>query len=176
MLFRNELRNFKKFLHFIIVESFKPIKTKAYLAQYQKFCHQIREEKSNTKFSYFQWTEIAMSIVPLNYIHNYFTDFKGEDIVINLDVIGYIEFGNNFNLIASAFCYWAILTYHKTYFSIEPEILLGIRSIVQNDPKLLFHKPYIYKNQNSLELLEKKMMFVLNSVYSLCIIGGKNLH
>ena len=169
MLFENEIRNFKKFLHFIIVESFKPIKTKSYLAQYQKFCHETREEMSNAKFHYFQLTEIAMLIAPLNYFYNYFTDFKGDDIMINFDITGYVDFGNNFNLVVCAFCYWAIFTFHKTYFNIEPEILDGIKSIIQNDPKFLFHKPYIYKNHNPLKLLEKKMVSVLNSTYVFCL-------
>ena len=173
MLFVNELRDFKKFLHFLLVDCFKPFKTKSYLAQYQKYCEQIREEKSNTMFHYFQWTEIAMLIVPLNYFYNYFQDNKGDDIMINFDITGYVDFGNSFNLIVCAFCYWAIITFHKTYFTIEPIVLDGIKSIVQNDPKFLFNKPYIYKNHNLLKLLEKNIMFALNSTYAFCLFGSK---
>ena len=114
-----------------------------------------------------------MLIAPLNYLYNYFNHFKGDDIMINMDTTGYCNFENNFNLIVCAFSYWAMYTYHMTYFSKEPEILLGIKSILQNDPKLIFHKPYIYKNQNSLKLLEKNIMFVLNSTYFFCLLTSK---
>ena len=176
MLFEKELRNYKKFFHFIFVENYKPIKTKLYLAQYQKFCDDIREEMLINRFHYFQLTEIVLLISPLNYVYNYFTDFKGDDIIINYDAAGYTGFGNNFNLIAGSLCCWALITYHKAYFSIEPEVLFGVKSIVQNDPQILFHRPFKYKNHDILKLLERNMLLLLNLCYPFCLIGSKKNH
>lgn len=175
MPLKENLNKFKLFLYFVTVETLKPIKTKSYLTKYVNFCHEIREKRSNNNFHYYQWAEIAMLIGPLNYSYIYFNHFEGDDIVINFDLACYSGFDNNFNLIASSFCCWIVFLFHKTYFSIEPYIFVGLKSLLQNDPKALFHKPYIYKKQHSIEFLTKFIFLVLNGSYIFCLFGSKTL-
>ena len=156
----------KQFMRFFTVDSFKPIKTEDYLAKYLHVYYSIQRIKPTNKYFYFEVLQLVLFFPFFYFILLYFLRSEGRDIILNGDVAAYCHFEKNINFII-CFCICLLMyLFHMTYCSVDVQLaLLGINSILKNNPKQLFHWPYIYKNQNALEFVKNKTIKSLNYLY-----------
>ena len=156
----------KQFMRFFTVDSFKLIKSEDYLAKYLHVYYSIQRIKPTNKYFYFEVFKIFIFSPFFYFIFLYFMRFEDDNVVLNNDIIGYAQFDQKINFIMSSYICLLMYMFHLTYCSVDVQIvLLGISSLLENNPKQLFHWPYIYKNQNALEFVKNNIIKWLNYLY-----------
>ena len=173
----------KQFLRFYTVDSFKPIKSEDYLAKYLHVHYSIQQIKPTNKYFYFEVFKLILSFPFFYFIFLYFMPSEGRDIILKADIAAYAHFDRNFNFIMCCYMCLIMFMFHMLYCSDDVQIvLLGINSLLENNPKQLFHWPYIYKNRNALEFVKNRIIKWLNSLYLFYLCEckvfsfGLNLH
>ena len=156
----------KQFMRFFTVDSFKPIKNEDYLAKYFHVYYSIQRIKPTSKYFYFEVFKLVLSFPSFYFIFLYFLPSESRDAVLNVDAAAYAHFDPKLNILMSCNTCLMMYMFHMTYFSVDVQVpLLRINSILENNPKQLFHWPYIYKNRNALEFVKNKTIKSLNYLY-----------
>ena len=153
----------KQFLRFFIVDSFKPNKTEDYLAKYLHVCQSIQRIKPTRKYFYFEIFKFVLSFPSFYFIFLYFLHSEGRDIILNADIVGSSQFDRKLNFVIFSNICLMMYMFHMTYFSDEVQVvLLMIKSLLEDNPKQMFHWPYIYKNHLAMEFVKHKVLKYLN--------------
>ena len=78
-----------------------------------------------------------------------------------MDMVEYCGFDRSINLGFLAFMYviWSI--YHNVFIDINLFIIDNFKAILFNKPQVLFHYPYMYKDQQSVFYVRKRMIYFL---------------
>ena len=163
------------FLKFHIVDHYARFKTIDFLNTYTILFDSLQDARASgnsVRLLPFISVHIFIIFTMFYVAYVYCNDFDPIQSFVYFDVVQLFGFKKIFNIGLLSLAMIVLYMYHKIYFDMCPVIYSGFKSILLDNPKMLFHSPYVYNGYEPIQLVKRKINVLLKYLNSFIITEG----
>ena len=164
---KSELLTPKKFFKYILIDVLSPFKSFDYISEYIEIYDELNGPLNYNRKLQFAYKSLFLVLIFqfFHFITLGFVELDQLHSILYLDYLQYECFDKRFSFGFSFFMLLILFLYYECYIDCPPCLIEQMKSIQDNNPKLLFSWPYVYKNKppvKSVKLIIEKFLQYFN--------------
>lgn len=148
-----------EFIKYKYLGSFNFNKDISYIRKYVLVYDELNDpEKANERLLYFTTIfYLAKLFITFHFVYLGCVDLVQMHAAFSIDIVQYVGHNKKMNFGIAVHIIVLMYLNTKCYFDYPPFLLRQLKSILDNQPNVLFSFPYIFKSENPVALVQKSI-------------------